>query len=229
MSQKNKKHYKYYEFVMAAFVCIMLCSNIIGAAKVFSFGPLSFGAGILFFPASYLFGDILTEVYGYAKARRVVWAGFVSLIFASISSYLVLRLPPAPHWNEQQAFETVFGATWRITSGSLIAYFCGEFCNSYVLAKLKIFSKGKHLWARFVASTIVGEAIDTAIFYPAAFFAIWPNELLLDVMVSSYIFKVVWEIVATPFTYMIVGWLKRAENEDYYDFDTNFNPFTLKD
>src|ERR1700743_413355 len=143
----NKK-FKYYDFVMAAFVCIMLCSNVIGAPKVFSIGQMSFGAGILFFPVSYLFGDILTEVYGYASARRVVWTGFPAMIFASLTSWLVLKLPPAPGWNDQAAFETVFGATWRIVMGSLVAFLFGEFCNSYTLAKLKIASQGKHLWLR---------------------------------------------------------------------------------
>jgi queuosine precursor transporter len=222
------KQYKYFDFIMAAFVCIMLCSNVIGAPKVFSVGGMSFGAGILFFPISYLFGDMLTEVYGYAMARRVVWAGFAAMIFASFTSFLVLKLPPANGWNDQAAFETVFGSTWRLVLGSLVAFFCGEFCNSFVLAKLKIKSHGRHLWLRFVLSTIVGEAIDTAIFYPVAFVGLWPTSLLTKVMLSSYIFKVAWEVAVTPFTYLFVNWLKRAENEDHYDHDTNFNPFTLK-
>jgi uncharacterized integral membrane protein (TIGR00697 family) len=213
---------------MAAFVCIMLCSNIIGAPKVFSLGPMSFGAGILFFPISYLFGDILTEVYGYALARRVVWTGFAVMIFASFTSWLVLKLPPAPGWTQQAAFETVFGATWRIVLGSLVAFVFGEFCNSYTLAKLKIKSKGKHLWLRFVLSTVIGEGVDTLIFYPVAFYALWTNDLLLKVMLSSYAFKVVWEILATPFTYIFVGWLKKAEQVDHFDYNTNFNPFHLK-
>lgn len=224
----TEKKYRYYDFVMAAFVCIMICSNVIGAPKVFSIGAMSFGGGILFFPVSYLFGDILTEVYGYASARRVVWAGFTAMIFASFTSWLVLKLPPAPGWNDQAAFETVFGATWRIVLGSLLAFLFGEFCNSYVLAKLKILSKGKHLWLRFVVSTIVGEGIDTAIFYPMAFIGIWPESLLLKVMMSSYLFKVTWEVAVTPFTYIFVNWLKRAEQVDFYDYDTNFNPFSVK-
>jgi queuosine precursor transporter len=224
----NTKQYRCYDFVMAAFVCVMLCSNIIGAAKVFTVGGASFGAGILFFPISYLFGDILTEVYGYAKSRRVVWAGFGAMLFATMTSWIVVHLPPAEGWKDQAAFETVFGSTWRIVLGSLFAFLCGEFCNSYVLAKLKIFSKGKHLWARFVASTIVGEGIDTTIFYPIAFAGSWPNDLLFKVMLSSYLFKVLWEVLVTPVTYLVVNWLKRIENEDYYDYKTNFNPFSLK-
>jgi len=224
----SSRQYRYYDFVMAAFVAIMLCSNIIGAPKVFSLGPMSFGAGILFFPVSYLFGDILTEVYGYAMARRVVWTGFAAMIFASITSYIVLKLPPAPGWPDQAAFETVFGATWRIVMGSLVAFLFGEFCNSITLAKLKVKSQGKHLWLRFVVSTIVGEGIDTVIFYPFAFYGLWPNELLFKVMLSSYFFKIAWEIVATPFTYIFVGWLKRAEQVDHFDYNTNFNPFKIK-
>lgn len=223
-----EKRYRYYDFVMAAFVCIMICSNVIGAPKVFSIGKLNFGAGILFFPVSYLFGDILTEVYGYASSRRVVWAGFAAMIFASLTSWLVLKLPPAEGWHDQAAFETVFGATWRIVLGSLAAYLVGEFCNSYVLARLKILSKGKHLWFRFIVSTIVGEGIDTTIFYPVAFFGIWSESLLVKVMLSSYLFKVVWEIAVTPFTYLFVNWLKKVEQVDHFDYGTNFNPFKLK-
>jgi uncharacterized integral membrane protein (TIGR00697 family) len=223
------KQYRYYDFVVAAFVCIMLVSNVVGAAKVFSIHGWDFGAGVLFFPMSYLFGDILTEVYGYAKARRVVWAGFGAMIFAAVTSWIVIKLPPAAEWKDQAAFETAFGSTWRIVVGSLVAYFCGEFCNSYVLAKMKILSQGRHLWARFIASTIVSEGVDTVIFYPTAFFMTWPNNLLVNVMLSTYFFKVGWEVVAVPFTYVFVNWLKRVEHEDHYDYGTNFSPFTLKE
>jgi len=223
-----KKSYKYYDFVMAAFVCIMLCSNIIGASKVFTFAGLSFGAGILFFPISYIFGDVLTEVYGYAQSRRVVWAGFAAMAFASLTSWIVLALPPSPNWPNQGAFEIAFGSTWRITIGSLLAFCVGEFCNSYVMAKMKIFTNGRHLWSRIVGSTVVGEGIDSAIFYPAAFLGIWPGSLVVKVALSSYFFKVLWEIVVIPFTYIFVNWLKRAEREDYYDYNTDFNPFSLK-
>jgi uncharacterized integral membrane protein (TIGR00697 family) len=222
------KQYKYYDFVMAWFICIMICSNFIGAPKVFQIYGISLGAGILFFPMSYLFGDILTEVYGYARARRVVWAGFGALVFASMTSWIVLRLPPAPGWRDQYAFEAVFGSTWRIVFASLFAFLCGEFCNAYILAKMKIFFKGQHLWARFVGSTVVGEAIDTVIFYPVAFFAISPDEILPKVMISSYVFKVLWEVAAIPFTYLVVNWLKRVEQEDHYDYGSDFSPFSLK-
>lgn len=224
----EKKNYKYYEFVMAAFVCVLLCSNLIGASKIASVGGFSFGAGVLFFPISYIFGDILTEVYGYARARRVVWAGFGAMIFASFMSWFVISLPPAPGWPHQEAFATVFGSTPRIVLGSLIAFFTGELCNSFVLAKMKIATKGKFLWMRTIGSTIVGEGVDTLIFYPIAFYGTWSNELLITVMFSNYCIKVGWETVITPFTYVIVNFLKRAESEDYFDYKTDFNPFTIK-
>jgi uncharacterized integral membrane protein (TIGR00697 family) len=223
-----KKQYQYYDFVLGAFVCIMLCSNIIGASKVLTVGGLSFGAGIIFFPISYIFGDVLTEVYGYAQARRVVWAGFAAMIFASFTCWLVVSLPPAPGWANQAAFETVFGATWRIVFGSLFAFCFGEFCNSYVMAKMKIYTKGRHLWSRIVGSTVIGEGVDTLMFYPLAFYGLWPNSLLLSVMISSYFLKVLWEVAVMPFTYIFINWLKRVEHEDYYDYKTDFNPFKLK-
>lgn len=222
------RQYKYYEFVMAAFVCVLLCSNLIGAAKIASVGGFTFGAGVLFFPISYIFGDILTEVYGYARARRVVWAGFGAMIFASFMSWIVLSLPPAEGWPHQPAYETVFGATPRIVIGSLVAFFCGELCNSLVLAKMKIWTEGKHLWMRTIGSTIVGEGVDSLIFYPIAFYGIWSNDLLLTVLFSNYCIKVGWEAVITPFTYLIVNALKKAEHEDFYDRNTDFNPFTIK-
>lgn len=224
----EKKQYKYFELVMAAFVCVLLCSNLIGASKQATLFDFRFGAGVLFFPISYIFGDVLTEVYGYARARRVVWAGFGAMIFASFMSWFVLALPPAEGWPHQAAFETVFGGTWRIVGGSLVAFFCGELCNSFVLAKMKIASKGKHLWMRTIGSTIVGEAVDTLIFYPIAFYGMWPNTQLVEVMMTNYALKTGWEVAVTPFTYIAVNWLKRAEHEDYYDYRTDFNPFTLK-
>lgn len=212
---------------MAAFVTVLLCSNLIGVSKVCHVWGITFGAGILFFPISYAFGDILTEVYGYARSRRVVWAGFVALLFASFMSWFVLKLPPAPGWPHQEALETVFGTTPRIVLASLIAYFCGEFTNSFVLAKMKIFTDGRYLWTRTIGSTIVGEAVDSAIFYPLAFIGVWNTDLVISVMFSNYVIKVLWEVCATPLTYKIVRFLKRIEHEDYYDRDTNFTPFSL--
>jgi uncharacterized integral membrane protein (TIGR00697 family) len=228
------RSYRYFEFVMAAFVTVLICSNLIGPAKIAQveapWGPLVFGAGVLFFPVSYVFGDILTEVYGYARARRVIWAGFAGLGFASIMAAVVVALPPAPFWQHQPAYEIAFGSTWRIVAASMFAYFCGEFVNSYVLARMKIMTAGKWLWTRTIGSTVVGEAVDSALFYPLAFYGsgIIPNDKLPLVMLMQFVLKVAVEVVFTPVTYKIVGWLKRAESEDYYDRGTNFNPFTLK-
>lgn len=224
----KQRQYRYYEFVMAAFVCVILCSNLIGAAKIANVAGFSFGAGVLFFPISYIFGDVLTEVYGYARARRVVWAGFGAMIFASFMAWVVLALPPAAGWPHQAAYETVFAATPRIVLGSLVAFFCGELCNSFVLAKMKLATEGRHLWLRTIGSTIVGEGVDTLLFYPIAFYGLWSNELLLTVMMSNYAIKVCWEALITPFTYLAVNALKKAEGEDFYDRKTDFNPFSLK-
>ena len=222
-----RRNYRYYDLVMASFVTVLLCANLIGASKLASVFGYTFGAGVLFFPISYVFGDILTEVYGYARARKVVWAGFGALLFASAMSAIVLAFPPAPGWPHQAAFETVFGGTPRIAISSLIAYFAGEFTNSFVLAKMKVATQGRHLYARTIGSTIAGEAVDSLIFYPLAFLGVWTPAQVLTVMLSNYAIKVAWEAVMTPFTYKIVGFLKRAENEDYYDRDTDFTPFSL--
>jgi len=192
--------------------------------------PFVFGAGVLFFPISYIFGDILTEVYGYSRARRVIWAGFAALIFASIMAATVVALPPASFWEHQEAYEIAFGNTWRIVAASMIAYFCGEFVNSYVMAKMKIWQRGRNLWMRTIGSTIAGEAVDSALFYPLAFYdsGIIPNEALLSVMIAQFILKTLVEVVFTPATYAIVGFLKRAEGVDHYDRDTDFSPFRLE-
>lgn len=221
------RSYKYYDFVMAGFVTSLLCANLIGVGKITTIAGWTFGAGILFFPLAYVFGDVLTEVYGYARARRVVWAGMAAQIFASIMAFTVVTLPPAEGYANQAALETVFGSTWRIVGASIFAYFLGEFSNSFVLAKMKVKTAGRHLWARTIGSTIVGEALDTAIFYPLAFYGSWPNDLLLSVMLSNYVMKVLWEVLATPVTYRVVSFLKKAENEDFFDRDTAFTPFRL--
>ncbi|HLF39107.1 MAG TPA: queuosine precursor transporter [Burkholderiales bacterium] len=231
----EQRSYRYYEFVMAAFVTVLICSNLIGPAKIAQLelpllGTIVFGAGALFFPISYVFGDILTEVYGYSRARRVIWAGFAGLGFASFMAAVVVALPPAPFWKHQAAYEVAFGSTWRIVAASMIAYFCGEFVNSYVLAKMKIRTAGKWLWTRTIGSTLVGEAVDSALFYPLAFYGsgIIPDDKLPLVMLAQFIAKVSVEVAFTPVTYKVVGWLKRAEREDYYDRKTDFNPFTLR-
>src|SRR5690348_2165157 len=217
---------------MAAFVTVLICSNLIGPAKIVQFDwlPFAFGAGVLFFPVSYVFGDILTEVYGYARARRVIWAGFGGLLFASVMASVVVWLPPAPFWENQKAYEIAFGTTWRIALASMFAYFCGEFVNSYVLAKMKILTAGRWLWTRTIGSTIFGEGVDSMLFYPLAFYGsgIIPDDKLPLVMLAQFVGKVAVEVVFTPATYAIVGALKRAEQEDYYDRDTRFTPFSLR-
>ena len=220
---------------MAAFVAVLLCSNLIGVHKVSSvnlpfYGEYIFGAGVLFFPISYLFGDILTEVYGYARSRKVIWAGFGALIFASLMSLVVTSLPAAKTMSAEQqtAINAIFGQVPRIVLASLTAFWLGEFVNSFVLAKMKLFSAGKFLWMRTIGSTVLGEIADSLVFYPVAFFGIWSNEQLISVMIGNYFIKVLWEVLATPFTYLVVNFLKKAESEDYYDKDTNFNPFSLE-
>jgi len=219
--------YRYYDFLMAAFVTVLLCANVIGAAKITTIGGFTFGSGVLFFPLSYLFGDILTEVYGYGKSRRVVWTGFVALGFASLMSWVIVEMPPASFFENQPAYEAVFGATPRIVLASLIAYWCGEFMNSFVLSKMKVWMNGRKLWMRTIGSTVVGEAVDSSIFYPIAFLGVWSPEMVLTVAVNNYLMKVMWEVLATPLTYRVVNYLKRKENEDYYDRDTNFTPFSI--
>lgn len=237
-----QRNYKYYDLIMAAFVAVLLCSNLIGVHKVSSinlpfYGEFIFGAGVLFFPISYLFGDVLTEVYGYARSRKVIWAGFGALIFASLMSFVVANLPlpesvspetMASNLEKQKAIAMIFGQTPRIVLASLIAFWLGEFVNSFVLAKMKLLTAGKNLWMRTIGSTIMGEIADSLIFYPLAFYGVMTNEQLVSVMIGNYFIKVLWEILATPFTYLIVNFLKRAEHEDYYDKDTDFNPFSLE-
>lgn len=238
MTERNDHHrpnYRYYDYVMAAFVAVLLCSNLVGPAKIAQVdlplvGALTFGAGVLFFPISYVFGDILTEVYGYARARRVIWTGFAALLFASFMASVIVALPPAPGWKNQAAYEIAFGSTWRIALASLIAFVCGEFVNSYVLAKMKIATAGRWLWSRTIGSTIFGEAVDSLLFYPLAFYdsGLIPNELLPKVMLAQFLTKVAVEVAFTPVTYKVVGFLKRAEREDFYDRRTDFNPFKLR-
>ncbi|MBK7765529.1 MAG: queuosine precursor transporter [Sulfuritalea sp.] len=231
-----QRSYRYYDLVMAAFVCVLLCSNLIGAAKAAQLtlpliGEVSFSAGVLFFPISYIFGDILTEVYGYGRDRRVVWAGFAALAFAAFMAAVALALPPVPDdFNRayQAHMEGVFGNTWRIVAGSMIAFWCGTFANSYVMAKMKIRSAGRWLWMRTIGSTLVGEAVDSGLFYVIAFYGIWPDAQVATIALAQYLLKTSWEVVMTPVTYRVVAFLKRAEQEDWYDHDTNFNPFQIR-
>ncbi|TWD04768.1 hypothetical protein FB595_11147 [Sphingobium sp. AEW010] len=219
---------RYFDFVMAAFVVILLLSNLIGAAKLSTLGGVTFGAGILFFPLGYVIGDVLTEVYGYARARRCVWAGFVAMLFMALMSWVVVALPPAPGWAGQDAYESVFGNTWRIVFASLIAFWAGEFANSFVLARMKVLTQGRHLWMRTIGSTVVGQGVDSLLFYPLAFYGQWSNAQVLTVMVTNWAMKVGWEALLTPITYAVVNMLKRREGLDVYDQGTNFTPFRAR-
>lgn len=219
---------RYFDFFIAAFVAILLLSNLIGAAKLSTLYGFTFGAGILFFPLGYVLGDVLTEVYGYARARRCVWAGFGAMLFMALMSWVVVKLPPAEGWPDQAAYESVFGSTWRIVFASLTAFWAGEFANSFVLAKMKLLTQGRHLWMRTIGSTVVGQGLDSLIFYPLAFYGEWSNAQVLTVMVTNWLLKVTWEVVLTPITYLVVGALKRAEGLDVYDAHTNFTPFRTR-
>ncbi len=220
-----RRHFRYFDYVMAAFVAILLLSNLIGAAKLATLGGYTFGAGILFFPVSYVIGDVLTEVYGYAHARRCIWAGFSALVFMAFMSWVVVAMPPAPGWDGQSAYESVFGQVPRIVIASMLAFWAGEFVNSFVLAKMKIWTQGKHLWSRTIGSTIFGQAVDSAIFYPVAFLGVWETEAVVTVMFTNWALKVLWEAVLTPVTYAVVGWMKAREGVDVYDTGTEFSPF----
>ena len=235
MPAEPVRRFRYFEFVMVAFVVVLVCSNLIGPAKAAQvqlpwWGPVTFGAGVLFFPISYVFGDILTEVYGYSRARRVIWAGFASLLFAAVMASVIVALPHAPNWPNQAAYEIAFGNTWRIALASMFAYFCGEFVNSYVLAKMKVATNGRYQGARFVGSTVAGEAVDSALFYPLAFYnsGIMPNEMVITLAYTQFVVKTLVEVAFLPITYRIVAFLKKAENEDYYDRNTDFNPFKVE-
>jgi len=228
------KNYRYYDLILGAYVCVVLCANLIGAAKVATvhvplFGAVTFMAGVLFFPISYFFGDVLTEVYGYARDRRVVWSGFAALAFASLMAFVIVHLPPADFWRTRQAaVEEMFGNTPRIACGSMVAFWCGSFVNSYVLAKMKIWTSGRMLWSRIIGSTLCGELVDSGLFYTIAFAGLWPGHQLWTVALTQYVLKSGWEVLAVPFTYRVVAFLKRAEHEDYYDRGTNFTPFSLQ-
>lgn len=224
----HRRNYKYYDLVMAAFVTVLLCANVIGVQKLAAVGGHPFGAGILFFPLSYVFGDVLTEVYGYARSRRVIWAGFGALGFAAFMSWVIVKIPAAPGWTHQADYDYVFGNTPRIVFASLCAFWAGEFTNSFTLAKMKIQTAGRFLWMRTIGSTIAGEAVDSMIFYPLAFYGVWQTADVITVMYTNYLFKVMWEVIATPVTYRVVAFLKRVEHEDYFDRHTDFNPFSLE-
>jgi hypothetical protein len=256
--------FRHYDLVMAAFVAILLLSNIIGAAKLTFVdvpfwpqgwwpaptGTFIYGAGILFFPLGYVIGDVLTEIYGFAKARRVIWVGTAAMLFLALMSWVVTALPPFAGWECaasgfggerpissnadpaipggaicQSTYESVFGSTWRIVVASITAFWAGEFVNSFVMAKMKVWTKGRALWTRTIGSTFVGQGVDSLIFYPVAFYGIWTTDAVLTVMVTNWALKVAWEALLTPVTYVVVGKLKAAEGVDLFDMDTDFSPF----
>ena len=224
---------RYYDLVMAAFVTILLLSNVIGAGKVATIavpgiGAWPFGAGILFFPLSYVIGDVLTEVYGFARARRCIWTGFVAMLFMAAMAHIVVALPPAATWQGQPAYEAVFGQVPRIVLASIAAFWAGEFVNSLVLAKMKLWTRGRHLWTRTIGSTVVGQGVDSLIFYPLAFWGVWDSDTLLMVLLTQWALKVGWEALLTPVTYAVVGFLKRREGVDVYDVGTDFSPFRAR-
>jgi len=224
--------FRYYDFVMAAFVTVLLLSNVIGAAKP-TFITLGgeqwvYGAGILFFPLGYVIGDVLTEIYGYARARRVIWAGFGALLFMAFMSWVVVSLPPADGWRGQAAYESVFGQVPRIVLASIVAFWAGEFVNSYVMARMKVWTAGKMLWTRTIGSTVVGQGVDSLIFYPLAFYGEWETSQVVTVMITNWLLKVSWEAALTPVTYVVVGWLKRREGVEVFDTATDFTPFSTR-
>lgn len=221
------KNYTYLGTISVLFVTVLLISNV-ASAKIVDFGWFTFDGGTLLFPLSYIFGDILTEVYGYKRSRHVIWLGFFSALLMSIVFIIVGKLPSAQGWDNQAAYDAILGLTPRIVLASLVAYFCGEFSNSFVLAKMKIWTKGKWLWTRTIGSTVVGELVDSTIFIMVAFAGLLSPALILTLIISNYIFKTSIEIIFTPVTYRVVSFLKGKEQEDYYDNDTNFNPFAIK-
>lgn len=227
MTHFRKIGYRYFDLIMALFVAVLLISNV-ASSKILQLGPFTFDGGTLLFPISYIFGDILTEVYGYRRSRRVIWVGFACAGLMAGVFALVGALPPAEGWENQEAYEAILGTTPRIVLGSLIAYFAGEFSNSYTLAKMKILTEGRWLWTRTIGSTLVGEGVDTILFVTIAFAGTLPWPLFWSIIISNYVFKVGLEAVMTPATYRVTSFLKRTENEDVYDVDTDFNPFKFR-
>jgi uncharacterized integral membrane protein (TIGR00697 family) len=227
MAQRKSSGYKYFDLIMALFVAVLLISNI-ASTKILELGPFTFDGGTLLFPISYIFGDILTEVYGYSRSRRVIWAGFGSAALMAVVLAVVGALPPAEGWEYQEAYKAILGTTPRIVLASLIAYFAGEFSNSYTLARMKVLTQGRWLWTRTIGSTLVGQAVDTVLFVTIAFAGTLPWSLFWSIVISNYVFKCALEAIMTPITYRVTSFLKQEEDEDVYDIDTDFNPFKVR-
>jgi uncharacterized integral membrane protein (TIGR00697 family) len=221
---QSDHRYKYLDSFITLFVVVLLISNII-ASKFFAIGPLRVSAAQVLFPITYIFGDIFTEVYGYSASRRAIWHGFFASFILVALSFIAVEIPPAPEYKDQTAFVTIFKPVGRIVVASLLAYWCGEFANSFTLAKLKLLTKGKYLWTRTIGSTVVGQAVDTTVVMFAGFYGTRPLGVILKLIVSGYLIKVIYETVMTPATYAIVNFLKRTEGVDYFDYETDFNPF----
>jgi hypothetical protein len=224
INNRQPGNFRYFDIIMALFVAVLLISNL-ASTKIVSMWMFTFDGGTILFPLSYIFGDILTEVYGYQRSRKVIWTGFGAALLMSLVLWVVQELPPAADWQNQQAYESLLGFVPRIVLASLVAYFGGAFSNAFLMSKLKIKTKGKFLWIRTIGSTLVGEGIDTAIFCMVAFYGILPNELLISIIISNYIFKSGVEILFTPITYAIVNFLKKREQVDVYDTGISYNPF----
>ena len=220
--------FRYFDILIGIFVAVLVISNV-SSAKILKLGPFSFDGGTILFPLAYIFGDIFTEVYGYKRTRRIIWTGFAANILMAAAFIVIGKLPAAPDWNNQAAYDAILGLVPRIVLASVIAYWIGEFANSFILAKMKIWTKGKWLWMRTIGSTVVGELLDTIFFCSIAFYGQIPLKLLFIVILSNYVFKVGVEILFTPITYSIVKFLKRREKSDVYDYQTKFTPFNIKD
>lgn len=225
---ESDRRYRYLDAFITLFVTVLLVSNII-ALKFFALGPLRVSAAQVLFPLTYIFGDVFTEVYGYAASRRAIWYGFFAAFLLVILSYLAVIIPPAPEFKDQAAFATIFQPVGRIVFASLLAYWCGEFANSFTMAKLKILTRGRYLWTRTIGSTVVGQAVDTTVVMFAAFYGLRSNRVILSLIVSGYLIKVIYETLMTPVTYAVVNFLKRAEGVDHFDYQTNFNPFATSE
>lgn len=229
----SERTYRYFDWILGAFVGVLLISNIVSVKAIRMTVPffqwhLSFDGGTILFPFSYIFADVLTEVYGYERSRRVIWSGFFGLVLMAAVIWLVGIIPPDPLWTGQEAYQSLLMTAPRIALASIFAYFAGEFSNSYLLSRLKILTRGKHLWLRTIGSTVVGQFVDTMLFVFIAFWGVWEPALIYTVLISNYVFKTLYEVVATPLTYLVIGWLKRKEEEDHYDYDADYNPFVLK-
>ncbi len=222
----KQRSFRYLDLITASFVAVLIISNL-ASTKIVALWPFEFDGGTLLFPLAYLFGDLLTEVYGYRRSRRVIWIGFVWLLVTAAVLSLIDALPPAQGYEGSEAFHAIMGQTPRLVAGSLLGYLCGEFLNSWLLARLKVLTAGRHLWLRTIGSTVAGQLVDTAIFLAIAFWGVLPSGLLAAVFLSNYIFKVGIEALLTPLTYQVVARLKREEGSDYYDRTTDFNPFRL--